>query len=279
MRIKELSQDELNALVETLSEAILPPLLFGEGGPELTLNLASDTGRKGGLMALVSLGWLSKQGLSSLALRSDPVLTGNTRSFSESWLLAQALANEATSQASIRGDLQSQACSDLLPHWNSLNAWRSELGFRSCLHTGEKLLNPFPKTPLVLGISHRQYAERMAITLAGQGQRGFIVLGNHGTPDLVLHKPTEVLEITASGLTKEWLIDLAAWGLTPPSEIYSVARLPEWSTWMLTGDRGWWDGLLGQSAFLWYAAGRAESLNAAAEQMRRFRDEERGLKK
>jgi anthranilate phosphoribosyltransferase len=119
----------------------------------------------------------------------------------------------------------------------------------------------------------------MAITLAGQGQRGFIVLGNHGTPDLVLHKPTEVLEITASGLTKEWLIDLAAWGLTPPSEIYSVARLPEWSTWMRTGDRGWWDGLLGQSAFLWYAAGRAESLNAAAEQMRRFRDEERGLKK
>ncbi len=276
LRIKELTQVELDALLTVLTENLQPPPPESPA-PQLVLNLASDTARKGGLLSLAALGWLAGRGLSGFALRSDPVLTGNVRSFEASWSLAKELEGsfpEAKRNLVGAGNLRDATCSDVLPGWARLNPWRSELGFRSCLHTGEKLLNPYPACPLVLGISHRHYAERMATALAGRGLTGFVVLGNHGTPDLVLHKPTEILHVAGGEGIRELAVDLDALGFRAPSEIYSLARLGSWAEWMRSGEDGWWQGLLGQAAFLWYAAGRAESLEEAAAAVRGMRSRE-----
>lgn len=275
LRIKELTQTELNVLLTVLTDGLAPraPL---DAEPALVLNLASDTARKGGLLSLAALGWLAGHGLPGFVLRSEPVLTGNVASFTESWSLAKELE---TGSPKVSGDtgkdaLRAAACGDLLPGWSRLDPWRSELGFRSCLHTGEKLLNPYPSRPLVLGISHRHYAERMATALAGRGQTGFVVLGNHGTPDLVLHKPTEILAVSNGGSVRDMEVDLESLGFRVPSEIYALSRMPSWPAWMRSGEDGWWQGLLGQSAFLWYAAGKAETLEAAVETVRGLRSRE-----
>ena len=64
-------------------------------------------------------------------------------------------------------------------------------------------MNPWPASPILLGISHKHYALRMAATLAAQGLRGRILLGNHGTVDLVLHKETEIVTVGADGAITE----------------------------------------------------------------------------
>ena len=55
-------------------------------------------------------------------------------------------------------------CAGLIRGLAALDDLRGHLGFRSCLHTAEKLVNPWPDSPLILGISHKHYALRMAAT-------------------------------------------------------------------------------------------------------------------
>jgi anthranilate phosphoribosyltransferase len=209
LRIKELTAEELDALAAVFRERgpSLPPLA---GAHTLVLNLASDTARKGGLASLL-VG----------VVRSAPVLSGNRASFDGTFALARALDP----------GLPVAACDDLVPGLAALAEVRAQLGFRSCLHTAEKLVNPWPASPLLLGISHKHYALRMAGALRSLSLRGRILLGNHGTPDLVLHKETETVSAGPEGIREE-TVSPADLGLSLASDVYSLGRFKEWEAWL-----------------------------------------------
>ena len=193
------------------------------GPPDLVLNLASDTSRKGGLASLPAAALLRRMGVAVGVVRSEPVLSGNRASFELSLDLARRI-DPGIDGAVIR-------CADLVPGLGAMDALRGELGFRSCLHTAEKLVNPWPSAPLLLGISHRHYALRMAGALSSLGMRGRILLGNHGTVDLVLHKETALVAAGPDGIREE-SVSPASLGLSLSSDVYSLGRLGEWTDWL-----------------------------------------------
>lgn len=220
LRIKELTQEELDALADVFRSRLpaVPPL----AGPRtLALNLASDTARKGGLASLLAAARLRRSGVSAGVVRSEPVLQKNRASFDDSLALARAADP----------DLPVLSCSELVPGLAALDALRGELGFRSCLHTAEKLVNPWPRSPVLLGISHKHYALRMAGSLAAMRLDGIILLGNHGTVDLVLHKETEMVRVTGGAIT-EARVSPSELGLALASDVYSLARFKEWGAWL-----------------------------------------------
>jgi anthranilate phosphoribosyltransferase len=237
LRIKELTQTELNALYAVVQARLQSP--NSESKMDLTLNLASDTGRKGGLLSLLAAQVLSFAGLRISVLRSEPVLSRNRESY------------QGTRQLRPQGaPLTELPMAALLPRWSEMDAIRGELGFRSCLHTVEKMVNPYTLAPLVFGISHRHYADRMAMTLQAHGQNGCIVLGNHGTPDLVLHKPTEMVLVAPEAITTLW-VDPANENLRPDPGIYSLNQFKQWPIWFEQGwPQGFEDALILQTAAL-----------------------------
>lgn len=229
LRIKELTQEELDALAAVFRARTtpMPPLA---GKHTLVLNLASDTQRKGGIAALMAACLLPRFGVGVGIVRSEPVLQKNQVSFDLSLELGRNLASAfGAADASAAPAPVITDCSGLIRGLAALDALRGQLGFRSCLHTAEKLVNPWPASPLLLGISHKHYALRMAATLAGQGLRGRILLGNHGTVDLVLHKDTEMVAV--DGSIREESIGPAALGLEVPSDVYSLGKFPQWREW------------------------------------------------
>jgi anthranilate phosphoribosyltransferase len=245
LRIKELTQEELDALAAAFRDRLpaLPPL---RGARTLALNLASDTSRKGGLASLLAAALLRRFGVGVGAVRSEPVLSGNLASFETSLELARRFdpdiavadttgpAEDATARPSPEGlapPLVVAHCRDLVPGLAALDGLRGELGFRSCLHTAEKLVNPWPASPVLLGISHKHYALRMAGTLRALGLAGRVLLGNHGTVDLVIHKETEMV-IAGPGGVAEARVAPADLGLSLASEVYSLGKLGEWPAWV-----------------------------------------------
>lgn len=230
LRIKELTQEELDSLASVFRArmARLPPLA---GAAALVLNMASDTQRKGGLAGLLAAHLLPRFGVGVGIVRSEPVLQKNQASFDTSLELGRVLAAAfpATGTASAPAPVIAD-CAGLIRGLAALDDLRGHLGFRSCLHTAEKLVNPWPDSPLILGISHKHYVLRMAATLAAQGQRGRILLGNHGTVDLVLHKETETVAV--DGGIREEAIGPAALGLEIPSDVYSLGKFPQWREWV-----------------------------------------------
>ncbi len=242
LRIKELTQAELDGLAGSFGNRLvsLPPLA---GRHTLVLNLASDTQRKGGLACLLAAHLLRRFGVAVGIVRSTPVLQGNAASFDESWELAKLLdpdgpvfpAKTASGDLEPAGKVFAPApvkadCGDLIAGLASLDALRSQLGFRSCLHTAEKLVNPWPASPMLLGISHKHYALRLAQTMVSAGLRGKILLGNHGTVDLVLHKETEMVSV--DGGFREDSVSPAALDLDLSAEVYSLGKFPQWRGWL-----------------------------------------------
>lgn len=228
LRIKELSQDEIDALAAVFAERMRPPPPLPEG-PALVLNLASDTRRKGGLVSLLAAHLLPAFGIAAGIVRSEPVLQGNRASFETSLDLGRGLAAAFAPDAPPPAVA---ACGDLIAGLAALDGLRGELGFRSCLHTAEKLAHPWPEAPLLLGISHRHYALRLAATLAHRGRAGRILLGNHGTADLVLHKETEMVWVDAAGRIGEESVSPVSLGLEIPSDVYAVGKFPLWRDWI-----------------------------------------------
>ena len=56
-----------------------------------------------------------------------------------------------------------------------------------------------------------------------------IVLGNHGTPDLVLHKETEVHEVLPDGTIRTVFFHPEMLGLKPDAAVYSLGGLAQWA--------------------------------------------------
>jgi len=260
LRIKELSQDELDALVEVFRARPLPPLA---GERTLVLNLSSDTQRKGGLATLLAAHLLPAFGVAVGLVRSEPVLQGNRASFETSLALGRALAAEFVPGAATP---LLTTCSDLIPGLAALDGLRGELGFRSCLHTAEKLVNPWPASPMLLGISHKHYALRLAAAMTRRGLTGRILLGNHGTVDLVLHKETEMVSVGAQGAIREESLAPSALGLETPSDVYALGKFPSWADWTaamggadaVARDNGLRRALQYHLGFLLWAAGAAD---------------------
>jgi anthranilate phosphoribosyltransferase len=273
LRIKELAQDELDALAGVFRQR-LPPLPPLAGAYTLVLNLASDTQRKGGLASLLAAHLLPAFGVGVGIVRSEPVLQGNRASFETSLELARALAAEFMPAATAP---VVTSCGDLIPGLAALDGLRGELGFRSCLHTAEKLVNPWPASPMLLGISHKHYALRLAATLARQGLSGRILLGNHGTVDLVLHKETEIVSVDASGAILEESVSPAELGLEIPSDIYALGKFPAWAGWAAAfggadaeaRDNGLRRAVQYHLGFLLWAAGAAADMAAGLAAARR----------
>jgi anthranilate phosphoribosyltransferase len=275
LRIKELTQDELDGMMAVLFARMekRAPL---SGDHTLVLNLSSDTARKGGLVSLLAARLLPRFGVGAGVIRSEPVLSKNRKSFDETWALGDALeARLPKRDAAVQSpgghaaapSLIAVDCAELIPGLSKLDEVRGDLGFRSCLHTAEKLLNPWPASPLLLGISHKHYALRLAEAMRTLGLRGKILLGNHGTVDLVLHKETELVSVDENGIREE-SVSPADLGLHPSPDVYSLARLPQWREWLAARERGLWDALLYQLAVFLWAAGAArdpsEGLAAAS---------------
>jgi len=253
LRIKELTQEELDGLMEAMAVPVHPSI----SPVKLVLNLASDTPRKGGYASLLAADLLAARGLSIGVVHSDPMLSGNE----ESWIGTMGLVRSAIIGANGRSPLQIADVYNLIPSLKNLRQIRKELGFRSCLHTGEKLVNPWADKPVVLGISHRHYAERMAENLRRRGMTGKIVLGNHGTPDLALHKETEIWEVLPGGEIKMIHVHPGDLGLQPDSGVYSLGFFPKWKDELAQAGFGALGPVLSYHvAFLRYAAGEVSSV-------------------
>jgi anthranilate phosphoribosyltransferase len=233
LRIKELTQEELDALVGVFkSRTLIGSTLPGE--KSLVLNMASDTGRKGGLVSLLAAHLLRRFGIGVGIVRSTPVLSGNRASFDSTWDL-HALLDTADDNFLILEALAPKPLlmetSALVAGLESLDALRGELGFRSCIHTAEKLVNPWPESRMLLGISHKHYALRMAGSMVASGLEGRIILGNHGTVDLVLHKETEMVSVVGKEIREE-SVSPSELGLELPSDIYALGKFPQWQGWL-----------------------------------------------
>lgn len=291
LRIKELTQEELDGLADVFRSrlAIQPPLM---GSRTLVLNLASDTQRKGGLASLLAAHLLRRFGVGVGVVRSAPVLQRNRASFEDTWELAKLLdpAGSLFPAAGQHGSIAPAPvltdCAGLISGLADLDDLRSQLGFRSCLHTAEKLVNPWPATPMLLGISHKHYALRLAGTLATQGLCGKILLGNHGTIDMVLHKETELVSVGAAAnagaataavpdsVVREEKVSPADLGLELSPDVYSLGKFPQWREWLLAmagptaaeapeaRDNGLRRAVQYHLAVLLWAAGVAESPKA-----------------
>lgn len=288
LRIKELSAEELQGLYETLSGRIVrppeAPHLAGPASPstsnpsavpptgpaaappsapsfDLTLNLSSDTARKGGLLSLLAAFFLEGRGdgtgFRTGVVRSEPVLSGNHGSFDRTWDLAADFFAARPRKPALA------STGEFLRGYSALDPLRAELGFRSCLHTAEKLLDPFGSSFLVLGISHEHYAERLSETLLRAGKWGAVVLGNHGTVDLNLHKETVFYRIGPEGFARQEAFPPA--GMVLRSDLYSLGRFGDWREGLRSGDGDEFgaslrQALLYQSAFLLFVAGKAAGL-------------------
>jgi anthranilate phosphoribosyltransferase len=256
LRINELAQSELDGLMDALiaeQPSALPAL--PPGG--YVLNLASDTPRKGGYASLLASAVLANEGLSVGVVRSEPVLSGNRRSWDDTWALLASLHDASCCGAPHAPALMFTADAlDLAPRLRNLRKVRGELGFRSCLHTAEKLLNPWPSKPVVLGISHANYIDRMAAWFAARGMAAKILLGNHGTPDLVLHKETEVCEVLPGGEIRNVAFHPGELGLKPDPAVYTLGAFGDWAAEMQKPGHGALGPVLDYHlAFFRYVAG------------------------
>lgn len=191
LRIKETSADELREAARGCEPFLVPQDLPPEPAPDafpLVVNLAFDTARKGGVLSLPAVALLRRTGLASpLVVWEPPVLFPAADPIGRT---LQALRGNAWLAA---GACPMVEVGEILPAWRTLRRIRAELGFRSILNTLEKLLRPWTTCPVVVGISHDTFSERLCHVLHGLGApRGAVVQGHHGTCDLTFgEKPLE----------------------------------------------------------------------------------------
>ncbi len=240
LRIKELSQEELNGFTEICFKNQEKKMTLEA---DFVLNLSSDTPRKGGVLSILALGLLIKKGLKPIVVHSNPILSNNHESFNHSLELLKGIFPDEYEILILR-IFHSE---ELIPNWRSFNTVRKELGFRSFLHTLEKMLTPYKKAPMLIGISHKAYAERMLKTLAELGVESNIVLGNHGVIDFLFHKPTTVMSFEKSEVV-ERTISLESLKLELPTSLYSLSQFSLWQGFLQEPKHCLWDAIRFQAA-------------------------------
>ncbi len=265
LRIKETTVDELVGAAEGAASFRQGAFAVQPARTEhpLVVNLAFDTARKGGVVSLVALAWLRSRGLvhgvvvwESPSLHREADAMGRTLDAmrAQPWLAAAMP--------------EMVAVRELCPRWLELAGIRQELGFRSILNTVEKLLRPWETAPVVVGISHDTFSERLCHVLNALGApRVAVVRGNHGTCDLGFgEKPTEIHSL-ADGVVRESLVGAADFPWKTDPSALLVSSLDSWKERLADGSSPLWGMVLSQAAFFHsVATGSAlpESVNLVA---------------
>ncbi len=249
MRIKETNAQELvHAALgcEPFRAAVdLPPQPEADRFP-LVVSLGFDTARKGGVLSLLAAAILRRAGLAEPLVVWEPAIN-----FVESDSLAKSLAVLRSHPELSQGECPMVSVQGMFPSWTSLRGVRKELGFRSILNTLEKLLRPWTTCPVVVGISHDTFSERLCHVLFALGApRGAVVQGNHGTCDLTLgEKPMETTVWNGSEVVDR-SVAMSEILTDPDGSILLVSRQADWPVQILDESSPLWRAARGQAAYL-----------------------------
>lgn len=249
MRIKETSAEELvHAALgcEPFRAAVdLPPQPETDRFP-VVVNLGFDTARKGGVLSLLAAALLRRQGLAEPLVVWEPAIN-----FVENDSLARTLDVLRSHPWLGEGECPMVSVQQMFPAWAALRPVRKELGFRSILNTLEKLLRPWPTCPVVVGISHDTFSERLCHVLFALGApRGAVVQGNHGTCDLTLgEKPMETT-VWSGAEVSDRAVSMAGILEDPDGSVLLVSRQADWAGQILHETSPLWRAVRGQAAYL-----------------------------
>ena len=211
----------------------------------LVVNLAFDTARKGGVLSLAALAYLKQAGLAQPLVIWEPATLFQQQGAMEKTV--DVLRNHAALGACLP---EMVAVRELCEPWGKLSWIRKELGFRSILNTVEKLLRPWETAPVVVGISHDTFSERLCHVLFALGApRGAVVRGHHGTCDLGFgEKPTEFNFWHGSDVAEGSIApDLFPW--ESKASVLLASSFDEWGVWIEDEGSALWAMIRSQSAF------------------------------
>jgi anthranilate phosphoribosyltransferase len=248
MRIKETSVEELLGAAggaESFRQGQFPAQPSPDRHP-LVVNLAFDTARKGGILSLPALAFLEQAGLvKALVVWEPPSLFDRTNAVERTVSALKrhpVLAGSVPEMVAVR-----QMCAP----WEGMSPLRRELGFRTILNTLEKLLRPWPTAPVVVGISHDTFSERLCHVLFGLGApRGAVVRGHHGTCDLTFgENPTEC-HVWQGERISEIAIEADVFPWASHGAALLLSSLEFWPEWIADGSSPLWGMIRAQAAFL-----------------------------
>lgn len=256
LRIKETNVDELLGAARGAAS-------FRQGSfsvqPEsnqnpLVVNLSFDTARKGGVLSLPALAFLGQAGLvRSLVVWEPPSLFDKPSAIQRTLEAIKAhpgLARCLPEMVTVR---------ELCPPWESLAALRTELGFRTILNTLEKLLRPWETAPVVVGISHDTFSERLCHVLHGLGAPGgMVVRGHHGTCDLAFGEKPTPCHVWEGGRISQTEIGTDSFPWPHQGSVLLLSSLDSWPQWLADEASALWGMIRAQAAFfLSIATGQA----------------------
>lgn len=249
MRIKETNAQELTHAAlgcEPFRAAVDLPAQPAADRFPLVVSLGFDTARKGGVLSLLAAAILRRAGLAEPLVVWEPAIN-----FVENDSLARTLAVLRSHPELSQGECPMVSVQQMFPAWASLREVRKELGFRSILNTLEKLLRPWNTCPVVVGISHDTFSERLCHVLFALGApRGAVVQGNHGTCDLTLgEKPMETTVWDGSDVSDR-SVAMSEILQDPDGSILLVSRQADWPTQVQDESSPLWRAARGQAAYL-----------------------------
>lgn len=249
MRIKETNAEELvHAALgcEPFRAQSTVPAQPEAGRFPLVVNLGFDTARKGGVLSLLAAALLRREGLAEPLVVWEPAIN-----FAENDPMARTLDVLRSHPWLAAGECPMVSVQQMFPAWAALRPVRKELGFRSILNTLEKLLRPWPTCPVVVGISHDTFSERLCHVLFALGApRGAVVQGNHGTCDLTLgEKPMETT-VWDGAEVSDRTVSMAGILEDPDGSVLLVSRQAEWAEQILDESSSLWRAVRGQAAYL-----------------------------
>jgi len=247
MRIKETVVHELVGAAQAAAkfrQGAFPAQPEASRNP-LVVNLAFDTARKGGVLSLAALAFLKREGL------VEPLVV---------WERATLFQAQGAMERTLEAMKSNPALSNAVPHlvevrslcepWQNLSGLRKELGFRSILNTVEKLLRPWETAPVVVGISHDTFSERLCHVLFALGAaRGAVVRGHHGTCDLGFgEKPTSFNAWNGADVT-ESVIEASAFPWEANASTLLVSAFDSWPALLSDESSVLWGMVRAQAAF------------------------------
>lgn len=248
LRIKETTATELQYAAlgcRSFLDASVAPAQPGADRSPVVINLAFDTARKGGVVSLLAGALLKTSGLAEPLVVWEPAIN-----FPANDSLGRTLA-VMDRHPSFAAGVPMVTIQQMLPAWRNLREIRSQIGFRSILNTLEKLLRPWEEVPVVVGISHDTFSERLCHVLAKLGApRGAVVQGNHGTCDLNLgEKPTETTVWEGDAVADLPVgVDAEAWGTG--GAVHLVGSLGQWPEQIQDARSPLWGAVRAQAGYL-----------------------------
>jgi len=279
-RIKELSLEELQGFSEAMSGYFTlghqVEFNLDESSKTLVLNLCLDSPRKVGLISGLAAHLLPYLGIHVALVTNTPLLASHSPRPSNAkglfaWShLVESLHKKGEPKLGRfpKDKYREFTANQLVPSWANLETVRTELGFRSFLHTLEKVMNPFPLTPLLLGIAHQQYAPRLTATLQYlEHKKSKVILGNHGSLDLNLHKPTTYF-YWQEGVQSGEIPSPQSLGLEISSSLYLLSNFDKWKTYIEQEQADMWNALFYHLSFFLWCAGEVDSMEMGLHQVK-----------